>query len=113
MRQLITETVLLAGLGGAAGILVAKWTISALLSFQPPIPIPINLDITIDQQVLFFTLGISILASLFFGLVPALQSTKPDVAPTLRDEGRTTGSKGRFDLRNSLVVARWHFHWSF
>ncbi len=113
VRQLITETVLLAGLGGAAGILVAKWTISALLSFQPPIPIPINLDITIDQQVLFFTLGISILASLFFGLVPALQSTKPDVAPTLRDEGRTTGSKGRFDLRNSLVVARWHFHWSF
>ena len=106
VRQLLTETVLLAGLGGATGIVVAKWTIAALLSFQPPIPIPINLDITIDRQVLLFTLGISILAGMFFGLVPALQSTKPDVAPTLRDEGRTTGSRGRFNLRNSLVVAQ-------
>ena len=106
VRQLLTETVLLAGLGGAAGIVVAKWTIAALLSFQPPIPIPINLDITIDRQVLLFTLGISILAGMFFGLVPALQTTKPDVAPTLRDEGRTTGSRGRFNLRNSLVVAQ-------
>ncbi len=101
VRQLLTETVLLAGLGGAAGILVAQWTISALLSFQPPIPIPINLDITIDRQVLFFTLGISVLAGVFFGLVPALQSTKPDVAPTLRDEGRTTGSRGRFNLNSA------------
>jgi macrolide transport system ATP-binding/permease protein len=106
VRQLLTETVLLAGLGGVAGVVVAQWTITALLSFQPPIPIPINLDITIDRQVLFFTFAISILAGMFFGLLPALQSTKPDVAPTLRDEGRTTGSKGRFSLRNTLVVAQ-------
>ena len=106
VRQLLTETLLLAVLGGAAGIVVAQWTITALLSFQPPIPIPISLDITIDRQVLFFTGGISILAGMFFGLLPALQSTKPDVAPTLRDEGRTTGSKGRFSLRNTLVVAQ-------
>ena len=106
VRQLLTETTLLAVLGGAAGIVVAQWTISALLSFQPPIPIPLNLDISIDRTVLLFALGVSILAGVFFGLAPALQSTRPDVAPTLRDESHATSGPSRFTLRNFLVVVQ-------
>jgi putative ABC transport system permease protein len=107
VRQLLMETVLLSMVGGAAGVLLAHWTIQALLSFQPPIPIPINLDIGIDNQVLFFTLGISLAAGVLFGLAPALQSTRPEIAPTLRDEsGGSVGSRRSINLRSVLVVAQ-------
>ena len=77
------------------------------MAFQPPIPIPINLDVGLDGTVLLFTLGISAAAGVFFGLVPALQSTNPDLAPTLKDESGTgTGRQKRFSLRNGLIVTQ-------
>jgi predicted permease len=77
------------------------------MAFQPPIPIPINLDVGLDRTVLLFTLAISVAAGVFFGLVPALQSTNPDVAPTLKDEtGSGTGRPRRLSLRNMLVVGQ-------
>ena len=107
IRQLLTETIILGIMGGLAGLLVANWVLQALMAFQPPIPIPISLDIGLDGTVLFFTLGISAIAGAFFGLVPALQSTKPDLAPTLKDESGTgTGRQKRFSLRNSLIVTQ-------
>lgn len=107
IRQLLTETVVLAVLGGAAGLLVANWALQALMAFQPPIPIPINLDVGLDRTVLLFTLGISVAAGVFFGLVPALQSSNPDVAPTLKDEtGSGTGRPKRLSLRNTLIVSQ-------
>ena len=107
IRQLLTETVLLSVLGGTAGLVVAGWVLQALMAFQPPIPIPINLDVGLDGTVLLFTMGIAGAAGLFFGLVPALQSTKPDLAPTLKDEsGGTSGRQKRFSLRNVLVVTQ-------
>ncbi len=107
VRQLLTETVILGVLGGAAGLLVAKWTLGAIQAFQPPIPIPINLDLGLDRTVLLFTFGVSAAAGIFFGLVPALQSTKPDLAPTLKDESGTgTGRLRRFSLRNTLIVTQ-------
>jgi predicted permease len=107
VRQLLTETIILGVMGGLAGLLVANWVLQALMAFQPPIPIPINLDVGLDGTVLLFTLGVSALAGAFFGLVPALQSTKPDLAPTLKDESGTgTGRQKRFSLRNTLIVTQ-------
>jgi predicted permease len=106
IRQLLVETTLLALLGGVAGIVLADWTLRLLMSFQPPIPIPVSLDVGLDRTVLFFTAGVSLLAGLAFGLVPALQATNPDVAPTLKDEGQGTGKARRFNLRNALVVTQ-------
>ncbi len=107
VRQLLTETIILGIMGGLAGLLVANWVLQALMAFQPPIPIPINLDVGLDGTVLLFTLGISAVAGAFFGLVPALQSTNPDIAPTLKDESGTgTGRQKRLSLRNGLIVAQ-------
>ena len=104
VRQLLVETTLLSVLGGIAGIVVARWAVAGLVAIRPPIPIPLNLDFPLDTTVLLFTLGVSVLAGTLFGLLPALQSTKPDVAMTLREEaGATTG---RSRLRHALVVAQ-------
>jgi len=109
VRQLLLETTLLALMGGAAGLVPANWTLGILMSFQPPLPIPVDLDISLDRTVLFFTLGISSVAGVVFGLVPALQASTPDVAPTLKDESPGTGKPGRFNLRNALVIAQVSF----
>jgi len=106
VRQLLVETVLLSLLGGAAGIGLATWTLDLLMTFKPPIPVPIELDVSVDRTVLLFTLGVSLLAGLLFGLVPALQATNPDVARTLKDEAGRAGKPGRFNLRSILVVTQ-------
>jgi predicted permease len=106
VRQLLVETTLLAILGGAAGILLANWILGLLMAFQPPIPVPADLDVSLDRTVLFFTAGVTLLAALAFGLLPALQGTRPDVAPTLKNESGGTGKPGRFNLRHALVVTQ-------
>jgi len=107
IRQLLVETLVLGLVGGGAGLVVATWVLNALVSFQPPIPFPVNLEFGLDGTVLLFTGLVSAGAGLFFGLVPALQSTKPDVAPTLKDEaGSVTGSRKRLTLRNGLIVTQ-------
>ena len=104
VRQLLVETTLLALMGGVVGIFVARLAVNALVGVRPPIPIPLNLDFPLDGTVLAFTLGTSLLAGTLFGLIPALQATKPDVARTLREESGATSGRGR--LRNALVVAQ-------
>ena len=107
IRQLLTETLVLGLAGGAAGLLVAAWVLQLLVRFQPPIPFPLNLEFGLDGRVLLFTGLISAAAGLFFGLIPALQSTNPDVAPTLKDEaGAVTGGRKRVTLRNALMVTQ-------
>jgi len=106
IRQLLVETTLLALLGGAAGIALARWTLDLLMGFKPPIPVPIEIDVSLDRTVLLFTLGVSVVAGLLFGMAPALQATNPDIAPTLKDEGGRTGKPGRFNLRGILVVTQ-------
>ncbi|MFG1691229.1 ABC transporter permease [Gemmatimonadota bacterium] len=105
VSQLLTETVLLALLGGAAGLLVAHWTLGLLMGFQPPLPITFTLEYGLDRNVLLFALAISTLAGILFGLAPAVQSTNPDVAPTLKDEVGS-GRQRRFGLRNTLIAAQ-------
>lgn len=109
VRQLLVETLVLASLGGVAGIFIARWTLDLLLSFQPPLPVPVSFVVELDGTVMLFTAAVSVLAGVAFGLAPALQATNPDVAPTLKDEVAGTGKPGRFNLRNGLVVVQVSF----
>ncbi|UCC24184.1 MAG: ABC transporter permease [Gemmatimonadales bacterium] len=104
VRQLLVETVLLASLGGVAGLLLARWTLDLLLSFQPPLPISLSLAVELDGTVLAFTAAVSVVAGVVFGLAPALQATRPELTPALKNELGRVGKAGRFTLRNSLVV---------
>jgi predicted permease len=106
VRQLLVETTMIALLGGVAGVFLANWTLRLLMAFQPPIPIPVSVDVGLDRTVLVFTAVISLLAGLAFGLAPALRATNPDIAPTLKLGGAAQSRTGRFDLRRSLVVAQ-------
>ncbi len=103
VRQLLTETVMISMLGGAVGLLFAQWTLNLLMGFHPPLPVTFTLDLGIDATVLLFTLGVAMLTGVLFGLAPAMQSTKPAIAPTLRDEAGT-GRQRRFGLRNGLIA---------
>jgi putative ABC transport system permease protein len=104
IRQLLTESVLLGVVGGAVGLLLAVWGLSALVALAPA-DIP-RLDQTgIDGRVLAFTLGISLVTGLIFGLVPALQASKPDVNDALKEGGRGSTGGGGARIRNLLVVS--------
>ena len=102
--QLMTETVVLGLLGGAAGIAVSTWLLRALMAADLPLPVPIELDLEPDGLVLGFTLAASVAAGLVLGLIPAWQSTRPDLAVTLKDESAGAGKPGKLSLRNGLVV---------
>ena len=105
IRQVLTESALLALIGGAAGLLLAVWGLDLLVALSPS-DIP-RLDQTgIDARVLGFTLGVSLLTGMIFGLVPALQSSKSDPNESLKEGGRgsTGGLHGR-RVRNLLVVS--------
>jgi predicted permease len=107
IRQLLTESLVLAVAGGALGLLLAWGITTAIVRFQPPILISLSLDLGLDMTVLVFTFGVAVLAGLLFGLVPALQATKPQLVPALKDLPSTIGSRyRRFGLRNALVVVQ-------
>jgi putative ABC transport system permease protein len=105
IRQLLTESVLLAMLGGALGLLLAKWGVAAILAASPD-SIPRAREIGVDSRVLEFTILISLLTGILFGLVPTLQSSRPDLTESLKESGRgTTTGRQRQQFRNMLVVA--------
>jgi putative ABC transport system permease protein len=103
-RQLLTESMLLALIGGAFGILLALWSTDVLVSLSPA-NLPRVKEVGVDRYVLGFTLLISILTGALFGLVPALQSSKPDLNETLKEGSRGSSENlGRGSLRRLLVV---------
>jgi predicted permease len=106
VAQLMTETVILAALGGGLGVLIAVQSLAMLVGADLPLPFPITLDLSLDRTVLTFSVLVSIGAGVLFGLAPALQSTNPDVAPTLRDETAGGGRAKGAMLRNMLVVGQ-------
>ncbi len=107
IRTLLTESILLSLLGGAAGLLVARLLLQALTSVQPPTPVAINLPLGFRGDVLLFALSISVLTGLVFGLLPAFRVTRPELAGVLQG-GRTPGRSftGRLRGRKILIVAQ-------
>ncbi len=100
-RQLLTESVLLALIGGALGLLFAHWGVKLILYISPD-AIPRWREISLDWSVMAFTIGVSFMTGILFGVVPALQAGVVDVHETLKETGR--GMSGRHWLRSSLVV---------
>ena len=104
VRQLLVESLLLSVVGGALGLLIATWGLSVVDKLGAKIN-PMFTDLHIDLRTLAFTIGLSLLTALIFGLVPALQVSKPDLTDSLKDGGRDGSSGIRNRLRSGLVVS--------
>jgi putative ABC transport system permease protein len=104
IRQLLTESALLALLGGAVGLLLAKWGMDLLLNLAPQ-GLPRMSDVSLDGRALIFTATVTLLTGVIFGLVPALQSSKPNLNETMNETGRgSTEGRRRSLVRSALVV---------
>ncbi len=106
VRQLLVESILLAAFGGSLGVGLAVMVDKALIDFLPSGHTPLSLSSTPDWTILAFTLAISLVAGALFGLVPALQSTRPKLAATLKDQAGAVIRGGSAGLRKGLVVAQ-------
>jgi predicted permease len=103
VRQLLTESILLSLIGGTLGLLLARLGVKLLVAISPN-SIPRSEEINLDSRVLAFTIGVSVLTGIIFGVAPALHASKPDFNETLKDAGR--GSTGKRHLfRSGLVVS--------
>jgi macrolide transport system ATP-binding/permease protein len=107
IRQLLTESFLLAIIAGTTGVVMAYWTMGVIMAFVPPVDMPIDLGLRMDTTTLLFALGVSMVTGLIFGLAPALQASSNQTITALKEEGRS-GSGGRTTgrLRSALVVAQ-------
>jgi putative ABC transport system permease protein len=105
--QLLTEGTLLALIGGAAGLLLAYWAQSLLWSFRPPFLQADAIDLQPDARVLMFTIAVSLVTGVLFGLAPAVQASRPDLVVELKEKtSAPTGSTRLFSLRNLLVASQ-------
>lgn len=104
IRQLLTETVILFSLAAAAGVLLARTLTSLLVRLVPALPVPIDLTMPLDARVVAFTAGLSLIAAILSGLIPARLASRADVVTTLTADSQ--GPSDRFRLRNAFVVAQ-------
>jgi putative ABC transport system permease protein len=104
VRQLLTESIMLAVVGGAAGLLLAIWAVSWIVSLSAD-TIPRVHEISVDPRVAVFTLVVSVATGVLFGLAPALQVSRPDLTDALKESGRSTAGLRRNRLRSALVVS--------
>ncbi len=105
VRQLLTESALLAAAGCAAGLFLAWWGRNGLMAFVPAAPFPIDVDLQINGRVILFAVALTGLTTLLFGLAPALRASRPDLVPVLKDEVSGLGVT-RSLLRHGLVVSQ-------
>ena len=107
IRQMLTESVLLAALGGVAGAAIAVWAGRTLMALSLPLPVPVALDLTPDARVLTFALAVTILTGIVFGLAPALRASRADVVTALKvDTPAMQLGARRFSLQGALVVGQ-------
>jgi predicted permease len=106
VRQLLTESVMLALLGGAGGYAIAQLGAGSIGRSPIPLAMPVDLSVSLDYRVMLFCMALSALTGVVFGLVPALRATRPDPVGALKDEPLQFGRSRRFGLRNLLVVAQ-------
>jgi predicted permease len=104
IRQALTESLMLSMMGGAGGLLVAYWSIPALLRLTPA-TIPVSIEAPLDWRVFAFAFVASLLSGIAFGVMPALRSTRRDLLPALKD-GRQLAGPRRSWLRGSIVVVQ-------
>jgi predicted permease len=111
IRQLLAESLVLSLIGGAFGLLLSYWLLDALVGADLQLPLPVGDEVGIDRRVLFFTTLLALATGIFFGLAPAIQASRPDVLPVLKNEiipSATShrGPRAYFSLRQMLVVAQ-------
>jgi putative ABC transport system permease protein len=105
LGQLLTESVLLSLAGCMAGVLVAFGATKAIVALMPEFYVPNEARVAINTPVLLFSLGVSLLTGVLFGLAPALQASRPDVTDALKEGGRAGSGSSGSRARNALVVA--------
>ena len=106
VRQLLTESVLLAGVGGIVGLALAVGAVRAIQAFMPRYWLPAEASVTMNWQVLLFTFLMTVATGIFFGIVPALRSARTDVVESLKDGAKGAGQGVQHTrLRNALVVS--------
>jgi predicted permease len=106
IRQLLTESLVLALLGGAAGVVLANWATELFEAFLPTTHLPIGYTFKLDGQILGFTLLLTLGTGMFFGLAPAFQAARTNLNDTLKEGGRTSGAGlPHHRLRSVLVIA--------
>ncbi|MEX2571019.1 MAG: ABC transporter permease [Gemmatimonadota bacterium] len=106
IRQLLTESTLLALLGGGGAMLLTVWLTQLLANLQLPLPFPTALDFGVDRRVIGFTVALSVLTGLLFGISPAMRASSADIVSALKQQGRPRFGLRRIDLRSTLVVAQ-------
>jgi macrolide transport system ATP-binding/permease protein len=105
IQQFLTESVLLSLLGGAVGLLLGLWTTDVIQSLSSATPLA-SVDMSLDYRVLGFTFLISIATGVVFGLAPALQASRPDLIPALKNDATMMGTYRRSRLRSAFVIAQ-------
>jgi predicted permease len=106
VRQLLLENLLLAIMGGLAGILLANTIVDFFNGIPIPSDVPVSLKATLDQRMFFFTLAISLLSTFVFGLAPAFQTTRVDLIPALKAIDADSGGRRRLWGRNLIVAGQ-------
>jgi predicted permease len=106
LQQLLTESALLAGAGGAVGLLIAYWTKDLVRLFIPPAPLPIEMNPALSVPVLLYALAATVVSVVAFGLAPALQGSSTVGAALKESSGNVSSSPRRARLRQALVVAQ-------
>jgi len=106
VRQLLTESILLSGLGAVLGLWLASLAAQIIGGFKLPIPIPVGFEFRTDMRVVLFTAALAIATGIVFGLVPALRATRPELVGALNNRVTALGSLRRFGLRNMLVLGQ-------
>ena len=104
VRQLLTESLMLALAGAGFGLLVSQWLLVGLPKILPPLPFSVGFDVHLDGRVLAYTLALACGAALACGLVPALRFSRPELVPALK--GDEPGMRAHFWFRNGLLVAQ-------
>ena len=106
MRQLLTESLLLSILGGLGGVAVAFWARALLWAYRPPFLQPGAIDLSFDGRVIAFTVIMSLVTGILFGLAPALQSSRPDLVLELKERTSVPSGSHWYSARNLLVVGQ-------
>jgi predicted permease len=106
VEQLLVESLLLSITGGLAGLALAIWIDKAMIRFLPPSSVPLSISAVPDWRILSFNIAVSILTGVAFGLLPALQSTRPNLAGTLKDQAGAVVGGTSTGIRKMLVVAQ-------